>query len=214
MSKRKTSNAISAFARILTVIIVFLLIIGIVGGLAYFLKSPRGLYIGYNGTIYGNTALGSATGGITVPYNGKAVFTIGNSDGWGVYSVRDCTVKIIPNVDDAHDFEFTVEGNSKPSVYSSEKDLSAAFCGNYDGNGLPISADGTFTLTANMDSVAGILESVYGQTVTLDGEYLLTDYPFIALSVTSPDGGQTLTVPLLFKVGVERVQVDQGVIVF
>lgn len=203
MSKYKTSNGINIFVKILTAIIVVLLVLGIIGGVIYLLNRPQGLYIEYDGTTYGNTALGSSTGGITVLYGETATFTIGNSDGWGVYSVQDCTVKIVPNVDETHDFEFTVEGDSKPSEYSGESDLTAAFVENYDGNGLPIAEDGTFTLTADKKDVADILEAVHGKSITLDGEYLTSVYPYIALSVTSPDGGQTLTVPLLFVVARE-----------
>ena len=164
--------------------------------------------------MYKRQALGSSTGGITVSYGETATFTIGNSDGWGVYSVQDCTVKIVPNVDETHDFEFTGEGDSKPSEYSGESDLTAAFVENYDGNGLPIAEDGTFTLTADKKDVSDILEAVHGKSITLDGEYLTSVYPYIALSVTSPDGGQTLTVPLLFAVGVEGIELDKdGIIV-
>lgn len=214
MSKYKTSNGINIFVKMLTAIIVVLLVLGIIGGVIYLLNRPQGLYIEYNGTAYGDTALGSSTGGISIPYNSAATFTIGNSDGWGVYSVQDCTVKIVPNVDDTHDFEYTVEGNAKPSVYSGEADLTVAFCENYDGNGLPISEDGTFTITADKNDVADILEAVYGQTITLDGEYLISVYPYIALSVTSPDGGQTLTVPLFFAAGTEIIEIDKDGIVF
>ncbi len=213
MSKYKVNNGINIFVKILTAIVVVLLILGIVGGLVYFLNRPQGLYIEYDGTTYGNTALGSSTSGITVPYNGAATFTIGNSDGWGVYSVQDCTVKIVPNVDETHDFEFIVEGDSKPSEYSGESDLTAAFVENYDGNGLPIAEDGTFTVMVDKIDVADILEALHGKSITLDGEYLTSIYPYIALSVTSPDGGQSLTIPLLFKVGVEGIELNEDGII-
>lgn len=213
MSKYKTSNGINIFVKILTAIVVVLLILGIIGGVMYLLNRPQGLYIEYDGTAYGNTLLGSSTGGIDVPYNGTATFKVCNSDGWGVYSVQDCTVKIVPNVDETHDFEFTVEGDSKPSEYSGESDLTAAFVENYDGNGLPIAEDGTFTLTADKKDVSDILEAVHGKSITLDGEYLTSVYPYIALAVTSPDGGQSLTIPLLFKVGVEGIELDEDGII-
>lgn len=213
MSKYKVNNGINIFVKILTAIIVVLLILGIIGGVMYLLNRPQGLYIEYDGTAYGNTLLGSSTGGIDVPYNGTATFKVCNSDGWGVYSVQDCTVKIVPNVDETHDFEFTVEGDSKPSEYSGESDLTAAFVENYDGNGLPIAEDGTFTLTADKKDVSDILEAVHGKSITLDGEYLTSLYPYIALSVTSPDGGQSLTIPLLFKVGVEGIELDEDGII-
>lgn len=192
MSKYKTSNGINIFVKILTAIIVVLLILGIIGGVMYLLNRPQGLYIEYDGT---------------------ATFKVCNSDGWGVYSVQDCTVKIVPNVDETHDFEFTVEGDSKPSEYSGESDLTAAFVENYDGNGLPIAEDGTFTLTADKKDVSDILEAVHGKSITLDGEYLTSVYPYIALAVTSPDGGQSLTIPLLFKVGVEGIELDEDGII-
>ena len=213
MSEYKVNNVINIFVKILTAIIVVLLILGIIGGVMYLLNRPQGLYIEYDGTAYGNTLLGSSTGGIDVPYNGTAPFKVCNSDGWGVYSVQDCIVKIVPNVDETHNFEFTVEGDSKPSEYSGESDLTAAFVENYDGNGLPIAEDGTFTLTADKKDVLDILEAVHGKSITLDGEYLTSVYPYIALSVTSPDGGQSLTIPLLFKVGVEGIELDEDGII-
>ena len=213
MSKYKVNNGINIFVKILTAIIVVLLILGIVGGLVYFLNRPQGLYVEYNGVIYGDTVLDTSSGGLTVDYGSTATFKVCNSDGWGVYSVQDCTVKIVPNVDETHDFEFTVEGDSKPSEYSGESDLTAAFVENYDGNGLPIAEDGTFTLTADKKDVADILEAVHGKSITLDGEYLTSIYPYIALSVTSPDGGQSLTIPLLFKVGVEGIELDEDGII-
>ena len=213
MSKYKVNNGINIFVKLLTAIIVVLLILGIIGGVMYLLNRPQGLYIEYDGTAYGNTLLGSSTGGIDVPYNGTATFKVCNSDGWGVYPVQDCTVKIVPNVDETHDFEFTVEGDRKPSEHSGESDLTAAFVENYDGNGLPIAEDGTFTLTADKKDVSDILEAVHGKSIMLDGEYLTSVYPYIALAVTSPDGGQSLTIPLLFKVGVEGIELDEDSII-
>ena len=214
MSKYKVNNVISIFVKILTVIIVVLLILGIVGGLVYFLNRPQGLYVEYNGVIYGDTVLDTSSGGLTVDYGSTATFKVCNSDGWGVYSVQDCTVKIVPNVDETHDFEFTVEGDSKPSEYSGESDLTAAFVENYDGNGLPIAEDGTFTITANLKSVKDILEIVYGKSIVIDGQYYLYRYPYVALSVISPDGEQNLTVPLLFGALVEGINIDMEGVVF
>lgn len=213
MSKYKTSNGINIFVKMLTAIIVVLLVLGIIGGVIYLLNRPQGLYIEYNGTAYGNTAIGSSTGGLSVPYDSTVTFTIGNLDGWGVYSVQDCTVKIIPNVDETHDFEFTVEGEDKPFKYSSESDLTAAFCEDYNGKGLSITADGTFTIMTNKKDIADVLNVIYPEGVSVSGEYLIAVYPYIALSVTSPDGGQTLTVPLFFAVSVEDIELDEDGIV-
>ena len=83
MSKYKVTNGINIFVKILSAIIVILLILGIVGGIVYLLNRPKGLFIEYNGTVYGNTAIGSSTGGLSVPYDSTVTFTIGNLDGLG-----------------------------------------------------------------------------------------------------------------------------------
>ena len=77
MSKYKVTNGINIFVKILSAIIVILLILGIVGGIVYLLNRPKGLFIEYNGTVYGNTAIGSSTGGLSVPYDSTVTFTIG-----------------------------------------------------------------------------------------------------------------------------------------
>ena len=49
--------------------------------------------------------------------------------------------------------------------------------------------------------------------MTVEGAYSLKEYPYIALSVTSPDGEQTLTVPVSYYVAVEDITLDtDGVI--
>lgn len=207
-------SKMNTFLKVLLGIVVSLLIVGAVLLLLFYLNAPQGLYIEYNGTVYGNTVLGSSSGGLSIPHNSSVSFTIGNSDGWGVYSVQDCTVKIVPNVDDTHDFEFTVEGDNKPYLYSYETDLTAAFCENYDGNGLDISADGIFTITTDKKDIADILASVYGSPVVYEGEYFVSSYPYIALNVISPDGSQSLTIPLLYQAAVEGIELDKDGIVF
>lgn len=111
MGKFKTFLKVLLSLAVLAVVVVAVL------WLVNFLGSPQGLYVSYNGVAYGNTALGSSAGGCVIPYRQAVTFTVGNANGWGVYSVQDCVVKVIPNVDDAHDFEFTVNGATRPSVH-------------------------------------------------------------------------------------------------
>ncbi len=209
MSKSDNNSVVDSIVRVVTAILVVLLILGIAGGIIYLINRPQGMYIEYDGTTYDST---SASDGVSVPYNSEITFTICNSSGWGVYSVQDCTVKIIPNVDDSHDFEFTVIGNSKPSLYSSESDLSAAFCDSYDGNGIAVSSDGTFTITTYIIDMSEILNAVYTEGVTMDGEYTLRSYPYVALYIVSPDGSESLTIPLY--VDIDGLQVNKVGIVF
>lgn len=215
MSNYKAKRAINVFAKVVSVVLILLLIVGVVGVVVRYLNSPKGLYIKYGDTVYGNTQIENATGGLAVTYNETATFSIGNSEDWGVYSVTDCTVKIVPNADETHDFEFTVDGKVKPYVFSAESDLTAAFVDNYDGKGLHISDDGTFMLNSTPKYVTDILRAVYGdKAITVSGEYSVAEYPYIALSVTSPDKKQSLTVPLRWYIAVDGIKFDETQIVF
>ena len=122
MSKYKTNGSINRISRAITYIVVVLLLLGIVGVCVNLITRPNGIYL-----RYGDTVVTDKTGGITVPYDETITLKIENSEDWGAYSVTDCTVTIVPNVDDSHDFDFTVDGNTKLSAFSVEKDLTAAF---------------------------------------------------------------------------------------
>lgn len=213
MSKYKANTGLNTLIKILTVILAVLLVIGLLGGLVYLLKRPQGIYIVYDGVEYGNSVVGSSSAGISVEYGDSVEFRIGNSQDWGAYSADDCIVKIVPNVDEVHDFEFTVSGEDKPYLYSEIEDLSAAFCKDYDGNGIAVSSDGEFTISADYIYLKDMLSALYGNEVNLDGKPGLFDYPYIALSVTPPDGSELLIFPLLLVGVVENLQFDNSSII-
>ena len=209
MSKYKTNGSINRISRAITYIVVVLLLLGIVGVCVNLITRPNGIYL-----RFGDTVVTDKTGGITVPYDETITLKIENSEDWGAYFVTDCTVKIVPNVDDSHDFDFTVDGNTKPSAFSVEKDLTAAFVENYDGKGLNISADGEFAFKYSGKTIAEILSAVYGgKTVTVDN-YELSKYPYIAIKIVSPDGKQTLTVPVLLYIAVDGVTLNPNEVIF
>ena len=209
MSKYKTNGSINRISRAITYIVVVLLLLGIVGVCVNLITRPNGIYL-----RYGDTVVSDKTGGITVPYDETITLKIENSEDWGAYSVTDCTVTIVPNVDDSHDVDFTVDGNTKPSAFSVEKDLTAAFVENYDGKGLNISADGEFSFKHSRKTIAEILSAVYGgKTVTVDN-YELSKYPYIAIKIVSPDGKQTLTVPVLLYTAVDGVTLNPNEVIF
>ena len=186
MSKYKTNGSINRISRAITYIVVVLLLLGIVGVCFNLITRPNGIYL-----RYGDTVVTDKTGGITVLYDETITLKIENSEDWGAYSVTDCTVTIVPNVDDAHDFDFTVEGETKPSSFSAEKDFTAAFTDNYNGKGLTISADGDFTIKYSARTVSEMLKKVKCKEVTLENDYVLSAYPYVAIQVVSPDGKQT-----------------------
>lgn len=209
MSKYKTNGSINRISRIITYIVVVLLLLGIVGVCINLFNRPNGIYL-----RYGDTVITSKTGGITVPQGEAITLRIENSEDWGAYSVTDCTVTIVPNVDSAHDFDFTVEGDSSPSSFSGEKDFTAAFTDNYDGNGLMISADGDFTIRYSARTVSEMLKTVNGKEIMIENDYYLSAYPYVAIQVVSPDGKQTLTVPLLLYISVDGVTMNPNEVIF
>ena len=216
MSKSKHSG-ISIIGRILLAIIVIILVFGTVGMVFILLIGSQEedvnqyIYIEYAGVTYSEE---NGADGITIAYGKTLSFTIGNTASWGEYSVQDCTVMIVPNLDDEHNFEFTVDGNHKSSVYSSVTDLTAAF--SVDGSGIDISPSGEFSIFVKSCDMADILGAVYGEITAIDGDYYLFDYPYIAVELTSPDGADTLTMPLLVDIDgvvVEGLEFDvEGII--
>lgn len=209
MSKYKTNGSINRISRVITYIVVVLLLLGIVGVCINLFNRPNGIYL-----RYGDTVITSKTGGITVPQGEAVTLRIENSENWGAYSVTDCTVTIVPNVDSAHDFDFTVEGDSSPSSFSGEKDFTAAFTDNYNGKGLTISADGDFTIKYSARTVSEMLKKVKCKEVTLENDYVLSAYPYVAIQVVSPDGKQTLTVPVLLYIAVDGVTINPNEVIF
>lgn len=210
MSSYKTNNFIKRTSRVISYFLVVLLLLGIVGACAYFLMKPNGIYLRYDGKI-----VTDKTSGIVIPYKATATFKIENSEDWGAYSVTDCTVKIVPNADESHDFDFTVGDDSRPAAFTKEKDLTGAFVENYNGKGITVSENGEFTILCSYKSVSEILQGVYGEKeIHAEADGNLLEYPYIAIKVTSPDGKQTLTVPLLLYCFVTGIELNPSEVIF
>ena len=210
MSSYKTNNFIKRTSRVISYLLVVLLLLGIVGAGAYFLTKPNGIYLRYDGKI-----VTDKTSGIVIPYKATATFKIENSEDWGAYFVTDYTVKIVPNADESHDFDFTVGDDSRPAAFTKEKDLTGAFVENYNGKGITISENGEFTILCSYKSVSEILQAVYGEKeIHAEADGNLLEYPYIAIKVTSPDGKQTLTVPLLLYGFVTGIELNPSEVIF
>ena len=210
MSSYKTNNFIKRASRAISYLLVVLLLLGIVGACAYLLTKPNGIYLRYDDKI-----VTDKTSGLVIPYKATATFKIENSEDWGAYSVTDCTVKIVPNADESHDFDFTVGDDSRPAAFTKEKDLTGAFVENYNGKGITISENGEFTILCSYKSVSEILQAVYGEKeIHAEADGNLLEYPYIAIKVTSPDGKQTLTVPLLLYGVVTGIELNPSEVIF
>lgn len=210
MSSYKTNNFIKRASRAISYLLVVLLLLGIVGACAYLLTKPNGIYLRYDDKI-----VTDKTSGLVIPYKATATFKIENSEDWGAYSVTDCTVKIVPSADESHDFDFTVGDDSRPAAYTKEKDLTGAFLENYNGKGITVSENGEFTILCSYKSVSEILQAVYGEKeIHAEADGNLLEYPYIAIKVTSPDGKQTLTVPLLLYGFVTGIELNPSEVIF
>lgn len=210
MSSYKTNNYIKRTSRVISYLLIVLLLLGIVGACAYLLTKPNGIYLRYDDKI-----VTDKTSGLVIPYKATATFKIENSEDWGAYSVTDCTVKIVPNADESHDFDFTVGDDSRPAAFTKEKDLTGAFVENYNGKGITVSENGEFTILCSYKSVSEILQAVYGEKeIHAEADGNLLEYPYIAIKVTSPDGKQTLTVPLLLYGVVTGIELNPSEVIF
>ena len=210
MSSYKTNNFIKRTSRVISYLLVVLLLLGVVAAGTYFLTKPNGIYLRYDDKI-----VTDKTSGLVIPYKATATFKIENSEDWGAYSVTDCTVKIVPNADESHDFDFTVGDDSRPAAYTKEKDLTGAFLENYNGKGITVSENGEFTILCSYKSVSEILQAVYGEKeIHAEADGNLLEYPYIAIKVTSPDGKQTLTVPLLLYGVVTGIELNPSEVIF
>ena len=210
MSSYKTNNFIKRASRAISYLLVVLLLLGIVGACAYLLTKPNGIYLRYDDKI-----VTDKISGLVIPYKATATFKIENSEDWGAYSVTDCMVKIVPSADESHDFDFTVGDDSRPAAYTKEKDLSGAFVENYNGKGITVSENGEFTILCSYKSVSEILQAVYGEKeIHAEADGNLLEYPYIAIKVTSPDGKQTLTVPLLLYGFVTGIELNPSEVIF
>ena len=77
-----------------------------------------------------------------------------------------------------------------------------------------ISVDGEFAFKYSRKTIAEILSAVYGgKTITVDN-YELSKYPYIAIKIVSPDGKQTLTVPVLLYIAVDGVTLNPNEVIF
>ena len=93
--------------------------------------------------------------------------------------------------------------------------MSSAFTSDYNGKSIKISPDGTFKLKISVKSVSDLLKIVYpDKNITTETDEFLSKYPYVALKIVSPDGSQTLTIPLKVGVMVDDVQISPNEVIF
>lgn len=172
MSKAKGAG--SAFGKVLTYILVVLLLLGIVGGVAYFFMRSQGVtyYVEYSDTQY----LANSDGGSIGLRTGEThEFSVKSLTGEEV----NYSVKVISN--EANNFSFSI-GDELHRFYEgndANDDYSSLF-------GLQKSADG-FTITIpNNVTVESIVSEKFGGEIELLSE-LSDEYSYFVVVVSSGD---------------------------
>ncbi|MCD8372262.1 MAG: hypothetical protein LUD27_03060 [Clostridia bacterium] len=197
MSKQSKSS--KGFVTFLKYVLIVLLMVGVVGIVIRFASCEddiTGMYI-----KYGDKSITAGNDVIAVDYSETqaTTFTIANNDGWGNYSVTECTVTVINNVSSSsvHDFEYIVDGANLPNNFSDITDFTSVFA--TDGNSVTVNSDGIFELTFKYETMSEILQTYYGKAVTVDGTIDLYGYPYFAIQIISPDEAMTITIPFVYS---------------
>lgn len=195
---------------VIAYILAFLIFVGAVGALVVLFSDNEedtyteagDLYISYNGEEY------TADSNIPIEAGTESIQLFVNSvKDRGAYNVTDCVVKMVAYTDNGNSFSYSADGTEY--VYgSSVLDLTAAFVEDYtaySGNGFEVTEDGCFTVYFSITKTNGnaymteVLSRVYdGKTIAIDGDIDMT-YCYFAIEITSPDGLQTITVPIVIE---------------
>ena len=197
MSKAKGAG--SAFGKVLTYILVVLLLLGIVGGVAYFFMRSQGVtyYVEYNDTQY----LANSDGGSIGLRTGEThEFSVKSLTGDEV----NYSVKVISN--EANNFSFSI-GDELHRFYEgndANDDYSSLF-------GLQKSADG-FTITIpNNVTVESIVSEKFGGKIELLSE-LSDEYSYFVIVVSS--GDSVVNLWFTFDGNVTDITLDMTHIIF
>lgn len=203
----KAGGGMNTVTKIIVWVLVVLLLLGAAGALYYLLSrpvSPQGMYI-----RYGDIVIADSGESIELFSDGGdvATFAIEKSDGWGAYSVVDCTVTVIPYAGENQNFKFSVAGEEMPYSFNSETDFTSAFAG--ENGSVSVNSDGTFELHFRCKDMLSILETIYGQgQVILSQPADISAYPYFALRIVSASGDEVLVIPFRCAYSVPSVDIS------
>lgn len=188
-------------------IFIFILIIAIIGGGAYFLlihtdnfsSDFSTFYVEYNRAHLPQTSDVIYEKGSVQRFDVKYTFDFINKEQKG-YSV-----KVVPNAN-AETAEYVIDG--KYYAFSGLKDITSAF--DIELN------DSYFTLSIPKDfTIKTVLGKIYpDKTVEVDGDYTDSEEKFYTLIITSYDGAISYSVNFGIAVKVRGVELDITRIVF
>ena len=189
------------WSKIIIYALIILALIGILGFIIYFTGGFTTDFTGFYATVDGKDVLSTGNGfrmkaDDPLEVEVKYVFASPNDEAKGY------TVKVVPNVIDGKDFDFTLNGDKY--AYQSEKDLTAGFDIKQEADSFTISPKGNLTK---------ILSSVYPEDTVED----CTDKAYenmFTLVVTSYNGEAEIRVNFTVIEEIRGVILDKEVIEF
>ena len=187
-------------SKVITYILIFLVIVGILGFVAYFTNGFSGDFKEFYVNVDGKNVLAEESG---VMLAADAPLTANIKYTFGAFSndISGYHLAVLP----ATDFDFTVDG--EPHKFADEKDLSAGF--------EITEGEEEFTLTPK-GSLADILKAVYPESeIEFDKRKVPLDTDLFKVVVYSQDKSAHITIGCRLKDPfMEGVILDKEVIVF
>lgn len=191
----------NSFAKIIAYILLVLALVGVIGVIAYFTGGFTSEFKTFYVSVDGKDVLTTAGGfkaSKDAPLKVDIKYTFGSAGG----DVSGYSVKVVPNVIEGQDFDFTFNGQ----VYSfqAETDLTKGFIISREEN--------SFTIAPKGD-VKEVLSAVYPNG-TIEGCKNKGYADMYALIVTSYNGKSSVTLYFSMPIDVSGVDLDQTTIVF
>ncbi len=163
------------------------------------LDEPKGMYVQYGDVVYE-----AENEGMRIEHENTITLTIKHVEDWGLYNVRQCKVKVLPNTTEACNIPYTVGDSDTEYYFSRLTDVSAAFMENYaeyNGTGLQVDEKGNVQLYFDKDyTMATAISRVRGgERVQVAQEVDMESYPYFILQITSPNGQEVIKLPFTLK---------------
>lgn len=197
----KKSNLINTGIKVISYIFVVMVLVGVIGVVAYFTGGFTSGFKTFYLTINGKDVLTSASG-YSVDSENPLVVDVKYVFGFAGEEETGYLVKVVPNTGEVEDFEFTVDGQKQS--FKAQKDLTAGFHIEY--------GEDSFTLTP-IGNIEEIIQAVY-PTSEIGGCDIPGYENMFALIVTSYDGSASVTVYFCCPDKVTGVGLDKESITF
>lgn len=200
MSAMKANK--NKFAKFLSYLALLLIVVALVGFFAFFTNDFtdefKTFYVENNGQILSDNNEIAIPCGEDIRFDCKYTF--------GFLSKKETkgfNVKVIPNITDETDFDFTVDG--QPYSYSGEKDLSGLFNITKNDNAFSINIPKGTTMQS-------LLSSIYSDKVVIVPDTVIMNKPYFSIVISSYNDKVSYNIKLNLNTTVTKVILDNEVI--